>query len=160
MAHLSKESREAIIRQALNSNGKGIKALAEKNNVGYSTLQRWLKNHHSKVKNEASPSAGKLSRIEQLDHIIATASLDETALGIYCRQQGIYSCQLQEWKDSIMKDTSETNTVLRKELKALKTEIKRLQKDLARKDKVLSETSALLVLKKKADLNWGINEDN
>ncbi len=46
------------------------------------------------------------------------------------------------------------------ELKALRSENKRLKKDLNRKDKALAETSALLVLKKKADLIWGDPEDD
>jgi uncharacterized small protein (DUF1192 family) len=46
------------------------------------------------------------------------------------------------------------------ELKALKAEITRLQKELNRKDKALAETAALLILKKKADLLWGVPEDD
>jgi hypothetical protein len=36
--------------------------------------------------------------------------------------------------------------------------IKELQRDVQRKDRALAETTALLVLKKKADLIWGIEE--
>ena len=36
--------------------------------------------------------------------------------------------------------------------------IKVLENDLQRKDKALAETAALLILKKKADLIWGIEE--
>ena len=46
------------------------------------------------------------------------------------------------------------------ELKKLKAEIKLLKKELNRKDRALAETSALLILKKKANLIWGKDEDD
>jgi hypothetical protein len=42
----------------------------------------------------------------------------------------------------------------------LKAQIKELKSDLYRKDKALAETSALLVLKKKANLIWGDGKDD
>lgn len=45
------------------------------------------------------------------------------------------------------------------ETRQLREENKRLKKDLRRKEKALAETSALLVLKKKAHLIWGAPED-
>ena len=40
-----------------------------------------------------------------------------------------------------------------------KKKIKELERDLSRKEKALAETTALLVLKKKADLIWGSGEE-
>jgi hypothetical protein len=37
--------------------------------------------------------------------------------------------------------------------------VKQLEKELRRKDKALAEAAALLILKKKADLLWGSEED-
>jgi len=47
----------------------------------------------------------------------------------------------------------------RSEWAADKKKIKELERDLARKDRALAETTALLVLKKKADLIWGSGEN-
>jgi hypothetical protein len=47
----------------------------------------------------------------------------------------------------------------RSEWAADKKKIKELERDLSRKEKALAETTALLVLKKKADLIWGSGED-
>ena len=38
--------------------------------------------------------------------------------------------------------------------------MKQLKSDLNRKDKALAELTALLILKKKADLLWGGSEDD
>jgi hypothetical protein len=45
------------------------------------------------------------------------------------------------------------------ELKALRAENKLLKQELRRKNSALAETAALLVLKKKANLIWGVEED-
>ena len=47
----------------------------------------------------------------------------------------------------------------RAEMCELKAENKELKRDLYRKDRALAETTALLVLKKKADLIWGTEEN-
>ena len=39
-------------------------------------------------------------------------------------------------------------------------EFKMLQREIHRKDKALAEVTALLTLKKKADLLWGVEEDD
>jgi len=47
----------------------------------------------------------------------------------------------------------------RSEWAADKKKIKELERDISRKDRALAETTALLVLKKKADLIWGSGEN-
>jgi transposase len=91
---------------------------------------------------------------------MATASLDDVAVGVYCRERGIYSFQLKQWKETFM-----TQKVIDKkhaelsELKSLRAENKALKQEIRRKDSALAETTALLVLKKKAALIWGEPED-
>ena len=46
------------------------------------------------------------------------------------------------------------------EIKALQIEVKDLKKIIMLKDKVLAETMALLILKKKAAQIWGDSEDD
>jgi Skp family chaperone for outer membrane proteins len=46
-------------------------------------------------------------------------------------------------------------TRLNREFKASERENRKLEKELARKEKALAETAALLVLQKKADAIWG-----
>ena len=92
---------------------------------------------------------------------MATASLDETAVGIYCREHGLYVIQLTQWKEAFM--TQKPN--LKKqdklaELRALRLENKRLKQDVKRKNSALAEATALLILKKKASLIWGEVEED
>lgn len=51
--------------------------------------------------------------------------------------------------------TTEKDREALAELKALRIENKQLKQEIRRKDSALAETTALLVLKKKAALIWG-----
>jgi transposase-like protein len=163
MVHLSEEAKKSIVEKALNRKNKGLAELATEHNIGYSTLQRWIFKYKNSVPSIGNKSLANtpLARSEQLKHLLATAALDETALGAYCREHGIYSFQMQQWKNEFMstnknQQKQETQT----ELRALRAENKALKKDLLRKDRALAETTALLVLKKKADLLFGVLEDD
>lgn len=163
MQKLSLATKEAIVQQALNRGTKPLELIARENNIGYSTLQKWIRKvSQGQPLTRASKSkhgANVRSQTEQFNHILATHNLDEVSLGKYCRKHGIYSHQLKTWRESFMSSPQKTkNPNQSLELKQLRDENKRLQKDLRRKEKALAEASALLIMKKKADLIWGVNE--
>ena len=163
MTHLSIEAKEAITLKAVNrSSGESVLEIAKANNIGYSTLQRWVNNYKSgKPLCTKKQSMLKLSPKDKLEHIIATSSLDESSLGKYCRKHGLYSHQLEKWRLDFMTPKQELSRDKDKsELKKLKAENKHLQRELRRKEKALAEASALLILKKKAELIWGVEEDD
>ena len=99
-----------------------------------------------------------------------TAGKTEQEQSAYCRTQGIYYDQIEAWKQQILESLGATTTRATdkgsnsKEDKAahqkIQDEMKQLKSDLNRKDKALAELTALLVLKKKADLLWGDSEDD
>jgi transposase len=161
MNKFSVEMKEDLIKKVLTkTKGQSVAEIAKLSNVGLSTLSRWVKKAGeespmvvSKVKTEGSKiyNAG-----QRLEFLLETAQLTEVELGTYCRKHGLYSFQLTEWKNEFMKTSNEKKDVLaRAELKALKAENKCLKQDLNRKDRALAETTALLILKKKADLLFG-----
>ena len=57
-------------------------------------------------------------------------------------------------------DKSSNNKKNKAASQKIQDEMKQLKSDLNRKDKALAELTALLVLKKKADLLWGDSEDD
>jgi transposase-like protein len=164
MTALSLEAKEAIVKQALGANTKRVIEIAKYNNVSCSAVYGWLKS-----KREGRPLGRRIqkglkqevSHEDRLNHLLSTAHLDENSLGVYCRTQGIYSHQLTEWRKEFMENSHDTkNENQSKELRSLKAEVKLLKKDLHKKDKALAEVSALLILKKKADLIWGDHGDD
>ena len=85
----------------------------------------------------------------------------DAIVGAYCCQHGLYPHQLTQWEADFMTITvqpekHQTHT----ELKELRAENKALKHIILRKDKVLAEAVALLVLKKKAAQIWGESEED
>jgi transposase len=165
MTRLSEEAKKSIVEKALTSKDKKLTEIASSHNIGYSTLHKWIVQYKNGV---ATAQVGdkslvntQLPRSDQFQHLLSTASLDEAALGAYCREHGLYSFQIQQWKNEFMSpEKNQTKQEDRAELKTLRAENKALKRDLLRKDRALAETTALLILKKKADLLFGVHEDD
>ena len=75
---------------------------------------------------------------------------------------GLCGKQVREWKEACINandNVKENNTRANKELREIKKEKEKIEKDLARKEKALAETAALLVLRKKANAILGTDEE-
>lgn len=163
MKHLSEQAQQVIVKKAINRNGQSLLSIAKSNNIGYSTLQKWITRYRNSEQSDTVKTTGsnsKINHVERFQHLVSTSTLDEPALGAYCRKHGLYSYQLKQWKDEFMSKQSEKKSHQElSELKALRAENKLLKQELRRKDSALAETTALLVLKKKANLIWGTDEE-
>ena len=100
---------------------------------------------------------------EKLKAVIEFEGLDEGQQGEYLRREGLQSEHIAAWKKSMEVGlgvgAGGLSAANRSEWTADKKKIKELEKELRRKDRALAETTALLVLKKKADLIWGGGEN-
>jgi transposase len=162
MRRLSEEAKEAIVKKAFSENGKKRIEIAKNYNIGFSTLEKWIRCYKDSgiISFKHTESNKTLNALERFDHLQATYGLNDLEVGAYCRKRGIYSHQLQQWKAEFMSTNTEfKNQNQAIELKKLRLENKQLKQDLYRKDKALSETAALLILKKKAAQIWGDVED-
>ena len=73
------------------------------------------------------------------------------------RENGLHEEELQAWTLALETPRAVAPSAT---TKADAKRIRQLEKELARKDKALAETAALLVLKKKAALYFGVEEDD
>ncbi len=100
---------------------------------------------------------------DKLAVVIETASLNEVQLSEYCRSKGLHPDQVEQWKVSALAGYQQS-VQARKEVQRCRQEdrkkIKQLEKQLHRKEKALAETAALLVLSKKCEAIWGVNEED
>ena len=94
--------------------------------------------------------------------VLETAALNEADLAEYCRKQGVFPAQIKAWRlaceqanDWDRASTTKMSQVTREDRKRVKD----LERELARKDRALAETAALLVLRKKLGAIWGGDED-
>lgn len=163
MIQISASAKEAIIKKALSKNGQTLLEIATASNISLSSLKRWLTT--CKAGKKSFSHNGKTSEVvtlpERFKHLQATFGQDDVTLGAYCRQHGLYPHQLTQWESEFMTNPALIkNPALNSELKELRTENKLLKQLIIRKDKVLAETVALLVLKKKAAQIWGVDEED
>jgi transposase-like protein len=160
---LSAEAKQIIIKKVVSGNGQSMREIALANNIGCSTLHGWVQRFKSENKFEInSKSPSDITQAERFKHLQATLGQEDVMVGAYCRQHGLYPHQLTQWEADFMTKTipSKTHHQPTAEIKALQAEIKSLKHIILRKDKVLAETVALLVLKKKAAQIWGDHEED
>lgn len=96
--------------------------------------------------------------------VIETATMSERELAEYCRSKGLFVDDVKAWRALSIKAQSTTSaSISHKENKQLREErrkVKALEKELARKEKALAETAALLVLREKFNALWETNEED
>ena len=165
MVIFSQEFKVQSVEKALSKRSdQTLKKIADDLGVGYSTLQKWLrlaKNNQLEkpeqlMSKEKSPQ--DWSQAQRLEALMQCHLMNDEQISAYCRENGIYSHHLKEWKTAFLSSNQDSESLSKQEQKKLKQENKRLHKELNRKDKALSETAALLVLSKKCQAIWGEKE--
>lgn len=152
--------KQAIINKALNRGKQTLAEIALANNVALGTLRHWLYKSKSCSKRTIKID-GLIGLGDRYKHLKATFGQEDAKVGAYCRKHGLYPHQLAQWETEFMSDSLPvTKQQPGLEIKALQIEVKDLKKIIMLKDKVLAETMALLILKKKAAQIWGDSEDD
>ncbi len=81
-----------------------------------------------------------ISTEQIFSHVLETATMSEYQLAEYCREQGLYFDQLEQWKTNCLhanKPNSVKQYKLVKEVRADKTRIKELEKEFNCKEEAL-----------------------
>jgi DNA-binding transcriptional MerR regulator len=116
--------------------------------VSTDTLDRWRSQALARPARERDWTAAA-----RLEAVITTAAMDEAARSAWCRAQGVYPQQLQQWRSSATQALAEPDEARAspQQTQRDRRRIKELERELRRKDKALAETAALLVLSKKCE---------
>lgn len=123
-------------------------AVSREIGVGVDTLERWRAESLSKPIKERVWTA-----TARLEAVITAAAMDEATRSAWCRENGVYPQQLQDWKTSATQALAapEEARASPSQTKEDRRRIKELERELRRKEKALAETAALLVLSKKCE---------
>ncbi len=149
MKNHSTEQKTAIVNRFLQS-GLSIREFAEQEGIAKSSLYSWNKKFNS---SGAQPMTKNTYSSEQrFSILLETATFSETQLSEYCRAKGLYPDQIKQWKQAFIKTIKPPDSGDKKRIKAL-------EKELARKEKALAETAALLVLRKKFNDHFNLDEE-
>ena len=137
--------------------GPSIPEVAKELSISDPVIRQWVKKHGRAgvmSKPENWPSEKKLQAVNE------SSSLSEEELGAYLRKQGIHSDNLKNWRKECLQSFRRPGRPRKDpELAASQKERKLLEREVRRKDKVVAELSARIVLLKKSHLLWGAAED-
>lgn len=127
------------------------------------SLYQWSKRYGNAEGMKHNRRPADRSVQDKLKAVIEFEGLEGDKQGEYLRREGLHSDHIAGWKKSMEAGLESGGGSLtaanRSEWAQDKKKIKELERDLYRKDRALAETTALLVLKKKADLIWGSGEN-
>lgn len=158
----SEEFKRAAVQKLLNRGNRTVKQITEDLGVSSPSLYEWRTKfgNVASMKKTASRPQDRSSE-EKLKAITTYDGLPETKRGEFLRREGLKSGHIEQWRNQLSRslDGEKMTKEERSQQAEYKRRIKDLEKELRRKDKALAETTALLVLKKKANLIWGDQED-
>jgi len=97
--------------------------------------------------------------MERAEVVLKASRLAPQELGEFLRSQGLHRETLHEWATALEETLSAQAPRSSRALSDAKR-IRELERDVARKDRALAETAALLILKKKMALFWGDEESD
>ena len=157
----SEEFKRSAVEKYLNRWTNPVHELLRELGIGSPTIYQWRDKYARLPGMKKSSTHKSRSAAEKLKTLIEFEVLPATERGEYLRRNGLHEENLVEWRAQIEKALTPAKLSLkeRQELFAEQKKVKALEGELRRKDKALAEVSALLILKKKADLLWGTEED-
>ena len=161
--NITNEVKQEAVRKFLNRGTRSVLSIAEEFGTQPSNLYKWTKKFdiNNSMKNNSSKRPQERSNLNKFNLILEYSHTPDSSKGEFLRQNGIKLEHIEEWRKQSEAGlaSATTKSQERQELAAERRKVKDLEKELSRKDKALAEATALLILKKKADLIWGISED-
>jgi transposase len=152
----SQEFKDRAVARLLPPESAAITTVSQEHGVSVATLERWRAEALSRPARERAWTAAA-----RLQAVIATAAMEEAERNAWCREQGIFPSDLQQWRESATTALSapEEARASPQQTRDDKRRIKELERDLRRKEKALAETAALLVLAKKVSAIFHKDEE-
>jgi len=157
----SAEFKKSAVEKLLSRGTRPVAAIIEELGIASPTLYQWKLDFARDGGMKKSTRPQDRSAEEKLKFLTEYAAAPAEARGEILRRLGVHKEHVEEWQLQALKALkygAMGKHVERSERAEDRRRIKELEKDLRRKDRALAETTALLVLKKKADLIWGIEE--
>ena len=153
--------KKTAVQKFLSRGSRSAKDISREVGVADVTLYAWAKERGIRSgMNNGQRRPQDWSAAEKLKAVIDFEKLPPEQQGEFLRREGLHSDHIDAWKECMEAglEPEKSTKQSRAEKAQLRAEIKVLERDLHKKDKALAEVTALLILKKKADLLWGTGE--
>lgn len=157
----SVDFKKAAVEKLLTRDNRTIGEISKELGVSTASLYYW-RDQFANVEGMTKQSKPhSRSATEKLKAFTEYNALPKGERGEYLRKNGLHEEHLAEWKKYIEEALSPSKKPAKDRIEKVadQKKIKELENELRRKDKALAEAAALLILKKKADLIWGMKED-
>lgn len=157
----SPEFKKSAVEKLLNRGSLSVSAIAEELGISAPSLYQWRVDIAKVAGMSKASRPQDRSPEEKLKFLTEYFEAPLEKRGELLRKLGLHKEHVEAWRAQVMaalKHGAIGKHVERSEKADDRRRIKELEKDLNRKNRALAETTALLVLKKKADLIWGTEE--
>lgn len=168
----SEAMKARMIKRMTGPNAVSATTVSQQTGIPQPTLSRWLRAAGTLrlvSKDQDTPPDANVPRKraqdwtaqEKLQAVVETAAMSDDELGAYMRRNGLHREQLESWREQAAGALANDGTRRRRGGPTPEQKrIRELERELRRKEKALAEAAALLVLKKKADALFGVEEDD
>jgi transposase-like protein len=155
----SEEQKQMWVKKFLSRGNKSIDVFCRENALSSTAVYKWIAIYGR------TPDMKPLARSpqhwrpeEKFKAVMAFDKLEVEQQGAYLRQEGVHSEHIEMWREKMQKSLELESHDKRSERGELVYKIMDLERELLRKDKALAEAAAIMILKKKVDSIWGIEE--
>lgn len=158
----SRSIKIGVLKRVLPPESKSIRGTSRQFGISEQTIRNWIKQKKDGIFDtvQGDKSLRYLSSKEKYQLLMESARIPEEKLGEFLRERGLHSEHLKLWDQELREMVTKKEDKKDKKLRELIKRNKELEKELARKEKALAETAALLVLKKKLETLLGEDGDD
>ena len=149
-------------------NRETVAEIARSTGITTQTLYNWRGQwqKQGQLVPASSKAPEQWAAADKLAAVIQSAALSGPELGVFCRERGLYPKQLARWRQAAedANGPSAPSMADQRELQRRNQELirqnRKLERELQKKEKALAEAAALLMLSKKLDQLWPLDEEH
>src|SRR5262249_6100402 len=142
--------KQRMVTKLIGRSSTSANQLARETGISQSALSQWRREAVSLHDVTKRQRTGTLEW--KVEILAATSKLEGDALLGYLKVEGLTLPELEQWRASLQ-ESHQTSVAATKR-------IRKLERELALKEKALAEAAALLVLKKKLEDFYSVDEDD
>ena len=150
--HYSVAFKQKMVAKLIGKHAMSANRLSQETGVSHAALTTWRR---AAAGNLPSVSSEKRPRrawtwSRKVEILSATADLEGEPLSLYLQKEEVTLAELDDWRAALQDADSPSLAATRR--------IKQLARELARKEKALAEAAVLLILKKKLEDYYSVDE--
>lgn len=155
----SEEQKRMWVKKFLTRGSKSIDVFCRENAMSSTAIYRWVSIYgRTDDMKPIARSPQHWTPQEKFKAVMEFDSFEPEEQGAYLRREGVHADHIEMWREKMQKSLEPESSDKKSERGEMVYKILDLEKELARKEKALAEAAALLILKKKANAHFGIED--